>query len=33
MSAEQLEKLMKLESKKKQDPEYLESKIVSLKTY
>ena len=31
-SAEQLEKLVKLMLKKKQDPEYLESKIVSLKT-
>ncbi len=30
--AEQLEKLMKLTLKKKQDPEYLESKIASLKT-
>ncbi len=27
-SAEQLEKLMKLKLKKKQDPEYLESKIL-----
>jgi hypothetical protein len=31
-AAEQLEKLMKLTLKKNQDPEYLESKIVSLKT-
>ena len=31
-AAEQLEKLMKLALKKNQDPEYLESKIVSLKT-
>jgi hypothetical protein len=31
-SAEQLEKLMKLKLKKKQDLEYLESKIASLKT-
>ncbi len=31
-SAEQLEKLMKLKSKKKQDLEYLKSKIASLKT-
>ncbi len=31
-SAEQLEKLMKLKLKKKQDPEYLESKIASLET-
>ena len=31
-SAEQLEKLMKLALKKNQDPEYLESKIESLKT-
>ncbi len=30
--AEQLEKLMKLTLKKKQDPEYLKSKIASLKT-
>jgi len=32
VSAEQLEKLMKLTLKKKQDPEYLESKIASLET-
>jgi hypothetical protein len=31
-SAEQLEKLMKIKLMKKQDPEYLESKIASLKT-
>ena len=31
-SAEQIEKLMKLKLKKKQDPEYLESKIASLET-
>ena len=31
-SADQLEKLMKLELKKTQDLEYLESKIVSLET-
>jgi hypothetical protein len=31
-SAEQLEKLMKLKLEKKQDPEYLESKIAYLKT-
>jgi hypothetical protein len=31
-SSEQLEKLMKLKLQKKQDPEYLESKIASLKT-
>jgi hypothetical protein len=31
-SAEQLEKLMKLTLKKKQDLEYLESKIASLRT-
>jgi hypothetical protein len=31
-SAEQLEKLMKLKLKKKQEPEYLKSKIPSLKT-
>ncbi len=32
VSAEQLEKLIKPKLKKKQDPEYLESKIASLKT-
>jgi len=32
VSAEQLEKLMKLTVKKNQDPEYLESKIASLET-
>jgi len=31
-SAEQIEKLMKLKLKKKQDPEYLKSKIASLET-
>jgi hypothetical protein len=31
-SAEQLEKLMKLKLKKKQDLEYCESKMASLKT-
>jgi len=31
-AAEQLEKQMKLKLKKKQDPEYLESKITSLET-
>ena len=31
-SAEQIEKMMKLKLKKKQDPEYLESKIASLET-
>jgi hypothetical protein len=32
VAAEQLEKLIKLKLTKKQDPEYLESKIASLKT-
>jgi hypothetical protein len=32
VSAEQLKKLMKLKLKKKQDPEYLESKIAPLET-
>jgi hypothetical protein len=32
VSAEQVEKLIKLKLKKKQDPEYVESKIASLET-